>query len=555
MNALTRAATALIFCGLACCAADTFSPIAGDPVETCDAGALCRDRCVDLRHDAMHCGACGAACGEGQSCAEGRCVCTDASQTRCDGTCVDTRSESRHCGGCRLACSGALECHDGSCVAPCRPDHTRCDGVCVSLTIDPRHCGACGRACPLDQTCAGGACECASGLTWCPKVEHCVDLRSDGFHCGGCNNRCPNGAVCNDGHCRYLCPPDRVSCSDECIAPLTDSRHCGACGNSCPFGAPCVGGRCVLPCPAGQSTCAGRCIDVASDVSNCGRCGTVCTTGRRCLSGVCELAAPPPGNDTCDNATPLAWGAGLVGGLSAEIAFGGTTQNARQDFTAPPYESSWSADVYYRFTLDAPAVVYADTVGSSWDTMLAFADTSCRALPTTPGEPRINDDACGLQSQVVARLGAGTWHLVVGGYLGAQGPFVAKLQRVRAPSGTVVRVGLGTSSVVGTTAGTTGALSLPCGGNGPEDLLWWTSCGGPSGTFRASTCGTTTWNTVLGYIGPGGISACSQDACGLQSDLAVSLPSNSGFHALYIDGYADGRNSYAGSYAVAVTRP
>jgi len=39
-----------------------------------DAATTCGGECVDVRSDAAHCGACGVACGEGESCAAGRCV-------------------------------------------------------------------------------------------------------------------------------------------------------------------------------------------------------------------------------------------------------------------------------------------------------------------------------------------------------------------------------------------------------------------------------------------------------------------------------------------------
>ncbi|HJL16681.1 MAG TPA: hypothetical protein RMH99_13545, partial [Sandaracinaceae bacterium LLY-WYZ-13_1] len=81
--------------------------------------ALCGAACVDLTHDADHCGRCGRACADGEVCIHAGCV----------------------------DCEGIL-------------GTTICDGRCTRPEVDPLICaGGCGGAgCAADQQCGGGTC-------------------------------------------------------------------------------------------------------------------------------------------------------------------------------------------------------------------------------------------------------------------------------------------------------------------------------------------------------------------------------------------------------------
>jgi hypothetical protein len=91
---------------------------------SCPAGfSPCNARCVDLRSDPAHCGACDAACGDGSApagaaCIAATCACTGA-ETACTAdetiACVSTSSDDRHCGGCNAACDAGQLCEAGDC--------------------------------------------------------------------------------------------------------------------------------------------------------------------------------------------------------------------------------------------------------------------------------------------------------------------------------------------------------------------------------------------------------------------------------------------------------
>ena len=189
------------------------------------------------------------------------------------------------------------------------------------------------------------------------------------------------------------------------------------------------------------------------------------------------------------------------------MTFTANLVGANRDLSAS-CTSANGADVYYRFTIPAGSrqLVYADTFGASFDTVLTFASgcTTSLSAGTTTGDAPCNDDSCGtLQSQVAALLNPGTYYLVVAGYGGATGTTPVRFQH------------------------------MPVG-NGPLALL------NPGST------------TVLYFSnGDGSGGACNDDACGLQSQISGAVTAGPGLHTLTIDGW--GGNS--GSYSIAVTRP
>jgi hypothetical protein len=75
---------------------------------------VCGDRCVAVRSDAQHCGACGNACGAGQACQAG--VCTDCSGGTCAAdvfaACFNT-DEVRGVTNNLLAAGGSIPTDDG----------------------------------------------------------------------------------------------------------------------------------------------------------------------------------------------------------------------------------------------------------------------------------------------------------------------------------------------------------------------------------------------------------------------------------------------------------
>ncbi|ATB50616.1 MXAN_6577-like cysteine-rich protein [Corallococcus macrosporus] len=119
--------------------------------------AVCGEACVDLRGDAANCGACGNACGDGQTCQDGACGCRPGTES-CGGACVATASDAAHCGACGNACAAGLVCETGVCREACSEGRQRCGDSCVDVLVDEGNCGACGNLCPDVQECHQGRC-------------------------------------------------------------------------------------------------------------------------------------------------------------------------------------------------------------------------------------------------------------------------------------------------------------------------------------------------------------------------------------------------------------
>jgi hypothetical protein len=82
--------------------------------------------------------------------------------TFCHGSCVRTESDALHCGACDAACPGDFPCAGGICTCP-YPEWSPCPGrYCAHLGLDEYNCGACGNRCEAGQQCLAGACECTS---------------------------------------------------------------------------------------------------------------------------------------------------------------------------------------------------------------------------------------------------------------------------------------------------------------------------------------------------------------------------------------------------------
>jgi hypothetical protein len=258
-----------------------------------------------------------------------------------------------------------------------------------------------------------------------------------------------------------------------------------------------------------------------------------------------EAAPPtPPPNDTCQEARviPLA--------PHADVA--ATTRGARHDLDLSC--GAGGGDVFFSFTLTERSLVYADTFGAAFDTILAFTDacgdSDGGVLAGT--EPSCVDDACGTKaSQVVAVLPVGKHYLVLSGR-GEGGDVTLHFEHAPVGTGQVAALGLGASVASGTTSGD-GRLSL-CEAGGPEDSYWWTSCQGfTGGPFTASTCSNTMYDSMLALQIPRtGALVCNDDACMLQAAITTSLPPGAGLHVLTVDGFTP---RHHGAYSLSTTRP
>jgi cysteine-rich repeat protein len=264
--------------------------------DTCCPGIGCRD----LQNDATSCGVCGNACGQGETCVAGRCVCgatsadvgTDAcpepagvsgleANVCCGGTCRDVRTDGANCGECGLSCGSRSSCRD--------------------------------RGCACDAPAAGERYEDCNGDLRSVGNDGCEvnTLGSDVNRCGSCLTVCSGGQAnwrCNAGTCEPMsCVGNFQNCdsvaSNGCETDLTRPASCGACApaGTCGAGETCDGSfRCTCGpsvgtarggrvCTTGQACCAssGGCVDLMNDARNCGACGVTCGASETCSGGRC----------------------------------------------------------------------------------------------------------------------------------------------------------------------------------------------------------------------------------------------------------------------------
>jgi hypothetical protein len=162
--------------------------------------------------------------------------------------------------------------------------------------------------------------------------------------------------------------------------------------------------------------------------------------------------------------------------------------------------------VFYRFTLTAPEIVYADTIGTPWDTALFFLSSSGTTVASAnlTNGLACNDDGglsgCSLSpgpSQVMVQLNAGTWYLVLSGC--QSGMANVRFHHLPVGNGTLTPLAAGADQVLsGTTSGTGRVNTTSCCSGGPENTYYWYTCSTfAGGAFSATTCLRASWDTEL----------------------------------------------------------
>ena len=250
-------------------------------------------------------------------------------------------------------------------------------------------------------------------------------------------------------------------------------------------------------------------------------------------------------NDLCANATTISMAA-------AHTQFDATMTGAHAELTAP-CGTGGTPDVFFKFTLSRRELVYADTFGASGSTALFFASScsTARTAQTTSGDSLCSTGACGTsQSQVVAMLEPGTHYLVLAGSAAT-----IHFQHVEVGGGTVQPLAQGSSAPTGTTSGS-GAL-YACDGGGAENSYWWRTCPGDAGgSFQASTCTGTNFDTILSLQMPGSdLVMCDDDTdgCGqFQSRVTANIPAGAALYVISVDGFSQSKH---GDYTLSSSRP
>ena len=551
---------------------------------TCPVGnECCAEACTDVDVSPTNCGTCGNVCAAANGiagCAAGECTVEscDTGWDDCDllasnGCEIATAVDLANCGSCANVCPARPNadetCDLGVCGFTCLTGFEDCDtlvdtGCEVDTMTNVSNCSSCGNVCavPANATpgCAGGVCgigTCNTGFADCnvSAADGCeVNTLTDVLNCSTCGTVCPVPANavpgCTAGACGFTCNTGFADCNlsaaDGCeVDTRTDVANCSACGLSCPTPAnatrTCNAGACGFTCNTGFGNCDGSAangceINLSTNPSNCGTCGNVCASGT-CTAGVCVTG---PANDT------------RAGAIIISLATPSTSLSADTTLAVNNTVGSCGCtsgrDVFYTFTLTAAEIVYADTVGATWDTSLFLQDSTGANIASAgmTGGATCNDDSgmgcsTGFQSMLAARLTAGTYYLVLSGC--GSGVATIHFQHLPVGNGPLSQLTYSTTgaSLTGTTSGT-GTLSGGCCDPGPDNSYWFVTC--PTFASQAllmTTCGGAAWDTDLEQRSAtrATTTVCNDDSCGLQSRATGTLPAGAGLHTMSIDGCGD----------------
>ena len=494
--------------------------VSGPPV-VCDDGITCTvDSCREPA------GSCASVADDGRCGSRERCDpglgCVPAPECVADADCDDGQ-----------ACNGTERCVAGACRAGPPPS---CDDgrSCTVDRCDPLAAGGTG-AC----TFVGSDAACDDGRA-CNGRERCAPLDPGASGATGCVAgipiRCDDGIACTAdacvepaGSCSHVAPSERCNGADDDCDGRVDE------GFTCALGSTAA---CTTSCgTAGSRACNGSCTGyggcVAAEVCN----GCDDDSDGRVDEGL--SCVPAPSNDRCSGAIALS-GRGsrsdTLAGASLDVGLGGGMCG-----TGP--------EVFYRVTLTRESLVYLDTLGTSWDTLVSYRGTSCPG-PIRP--PQCADDQCGgLQSQLVRELSPGTHYFAVHALSPSSpaGAFTLSYQIESAGGALDTRV-TGRATYAHTTAGGSDLVRASCGAGatGPESVYWWTQCPGDSRAVSMNTCTAASFDTVMHLWGPSGELSCNDDygGCGPsgRSSLVFRTTSGAGLYRMFVDGYGGASGTY-----------
>jgi hypothetical protein len=213
---------------------------------------------------------------------------------------------------------------------------------------------------------------------------------------------------------------------------------------------------------------------------------------------------------------------------------------------------------WWTWTAPAAGTATIDTIGSSFDTLLAvYTGTSVSALTQVAA----NDDASGVQSRVTFSAAAGvTYRVAVDGYGGASGSVSLNWSQATSGGGPANDMFAAASALSGTAtasnAGTTKESGEPNhAGNAGGRSLWWTWVAPATGQTTITLAGSS-FDTLLGVYTGSAVTALIQvaandDANGtLQSQVTFTATAGTTYRVA-VDGY----NGATGTVKVAATQP
>jgi hypothetical protein len=448
----------------------------------------------------------------------------------------------------------------------CAPSSEVCDGIdndCDGHVDEDFHVG---------DACDGpDADQCAEGMIVCDgaTATRCTDTTADSIEvCNGMDDDCDGhvdegfdvGAAC-DGPDSDACAEGHIVCTvagaTTCSDTTGDSIElCNGLDDDCrngiddtfPIGQACTVGL-------------GACARSGTLMCNAVQTGTTCSASagapaaETCGNGVDEDCngsdATCPANDTAAGAIDISAGGTFTVDLSAAH-----DDNWAASTPALDCGNQGGRDVFYKFTLPAEEVVYFDSLGSNFDTVIRVFAGACTSLGATLA---CADDACTTtRSQGAVDLPAGTYCLVLDQFSNLTTAGAASLVFERGGRAGIA-IGPGNGSYAGTTAGKTDQSVASCEANShqPDQAHFFTTCPGTT-TVGANTCTGTGYDSVI-YLRTGAATAadaaCSDDqsGCGngLQSKLTGVSLVGANLQWIVVDGFgATGNGAYTLTYTI-----